>query len=209
MTEEEFGSSYVTKRTMLFVAFITLVVGFSVGVITGVYKVSSYLSDPTSAQPQQVSQGQAPSPERADKMLALEKEVSSNPNNLVAWTQLGDLHFYSGQFEKAIKAYQRTLELNRENPTVWTSLGVAYRRTGQSFKAVEAYDRAAEIDPRHEASRFNKAIVLMQDMNDREGAIRTWEGLLKVNPAAMAPDGQPVKELVEKLRVDQNQQKSS
>ncbi len=209
MAEEEFGSGYVTKRTMLFVAFIALVVGFSVGVFTGIYKVSSYLSDPTSAQPQQASQGQATSPERADKVLALEKEVSSNPNNLVAWTQLGDLHFYSGQFEKAIKAYQKTLELSRDNPTVWTSLGVAYRRTNQPFKAVKAYNRAIEVDPRHEASRFNKGVVLMHDMNDREDAIRAWEELLKVNPAAMAPDGQPVKELVEELRVDQNQQKSS
>ncbi len=203
MTEEEFGTGYVTKQTMLFVALIALVAGFVGGVVTGVYKLSAYFSEFSSAQPPGPSSGQA------DKILALQEEVSLNPEDVVTWTQLGDLHFYSGQFEEAIRAYQKSLELNRENPTVWTSLGVAYRRTGQSFKAVEAYDRAAEIDPRHEASRFNKAIVLMQDMNDREGAIRTWEGLLKVNPAAMAPDGQPVKELVEKLRVDQNQQKSS
>jgi hypothetical protein len=36
-------------------------------------------------------------------------------------------------------------------------------------------------------------------MNDREGAIKAWQELLKINPNAMAPNGQPVSEVIKDL----------
>jgi len=51
-----------------------------------------------------------------------------------------------------------------------------------------------------ETSYFNKGVVLMHDLNDSAGALKAWEGLLKINPMAKAPNGQLVMELVEKLK---------
>jgi cytochrome c-type biogenesis protein CcmH/NrfG len=214
---------------MLFVAMIALAAGFFVAVITVFFKVSSHLSDPTLEQPrktsqgqassylsdltlelpQQTSQGQASSAEPADQIFALENEVTLNPLNVEAWTQLGNWYLLeTKEFEEAIEAYEMSLALNPDNPTVWLSLGVTYRLNSQPLKAVEAYDRAIQIDPRFEKALFNEGNVLLHDMNDREGAIRAWEELLKVNPAAMTPSGQSVKELIEKHRLDQNRQKT-
>jgi hypothetical protein len=36
-------------------------------------------------------------------------------------------------------------------------------------------------------------------MNDREGAVKAWEDLLKINPNAMAPNGLPVSEAIKSL----------
>ncbi len=74
-----------------------------------------------------------------------------------------------------------------------------YRRTGQPQKALDAFDRAMTIAPGHEQSRFNKGIVLRYDLNDREGAIKAWEELLKINPNAMAPNGIPLTEAIKTL----------
>ena len=65
---------------------------------------------------------------------------------------------------------------------------------------MDAFKKAADIDPRHEQSRFNQGIVLMHDLDDRQGAIEAWEALLKVNPSAKTSNGQPVKQLVEGLK---------
>ena len=194
---------------MLFVAFIALVVRLVGGFVMGVYRGGPYLTDRAPEQPQQTFENQASMAEVTEKVSALEQEVSSNPKNVVAWTQLGDLYFRNmAQYHKAIEAYEKSLELNPKNTTVWTTLGIAYRRTREFVKALEAYERAAKIDPRHEASRFNKGVVLMYDMGDRERAVQAWEELLRTNPAAMAPGGEPVKDLLERVIREQNQQES-
>ena len=97
-------------------------------------------------------------------------------------------------------AYNKALELNPGNPDVLTDLGVMYRRKDQPLEAIKAFDKAIKIDPRHEASRFNKGVVLLHDLNDSEGAVRAWEGLVEVNPFARAHGNELILELIEKIK---------
>jgi len=193
--------NFVKKETMFIVALITLVIGFLGGVF-----YSAMQSGPggtvqsTSAPPQQQPQQQSGmTNEQAKAILSLEQEVAANPSNVDAWTQLGHVYFDTNNPAKAIRAYEKSLELRPDDPNVLTDLGVMYRRNGQPQKALEAFDKAMTVDPGHQQSRFNKGIVLRYDMNDREGAIKAWEELLKINPNALAPNGQPVSEAIKSL----------
>ena len=47
---------------------------------------------------------------------------------------------------------------------------------------------------------FNKGVVLMHDLNDKPGALASWEALVKVNPNAKAPNGQLVSNLIAGLK---------
>ena len=196
--------NFVKMEITLIIALIALVVGFLGGIFysaiqsgpTGRVQTSSAPAGP----PQQQQQAQPNlSNEQAKSILSLEQEVAVNPTNGNAWTQLGHVYFDTGNFAKAIRAYEKSLELSPDNPNVLTDLGVMYRRNGQPGKAVEAFDKAIAIDPSHEQSRFNKGIVLRYDMNDREGAIKAWEDLLRDNPSATAPNGQPLSEAIKSL----------
>jgi cytochrome c-type biogenesis protein CcmH/NrfG len=203
MAKHTTPEGFVKKETMLIVALIAVVIGFLGGTI-----YSAFQSGPTttvqtgqpSGQPQQQSQ---PAPnfsnQQATQILELEQEVVVNPTNVRAWIQLGNVYFDTNNYTKAIKAYEKSLELSPNNPNVLTDLGVMYRRNGQSDKALEAFDKAIAADPTHEQARFNKGIVLNYDMGDREGAIKAWEELLKANPNALAPNGQPIGEAIKSL----------
>jgi cytochrome c-type biogenesis protein CcmH/NrfG len=201
--QKSLEGNYVKKEIMLIVALIALVIGFLGGIF-----YSAFQSGPTGkvqtasgpARPPQQQQSQPNlSNEQARNILSLEQEVAVNPTNIDAWTQLGNVYFDTQNFTKAIRAYEKSLELSPNNPNVLTDLGVMYRRNGQPGKAVEVFDRAMTIDPRHEQSRFNKGIVLRYDMNDREGAVKAWEELLRINPSATAPNGQPLSEAIKSL----------
>jgi cytochrome c-type biogenesis protein CcmH/NrfG len=137
--------------------------------------------------------------EQARTILSLEQEVAINPTNVEAWTKLGHVYFDTNNFAKAIRAYEKSLELSPGNPNVLTDLGVMYRRSGQPDKAIASFDQAMAIAPNHEQSRFNKGIVLRYDMNDSEGAVKAWEDLLRINPSAVAPNGQPISEVIKSL----------
>ena len=75
-----------------------------------------------------------------------------------------------------------------------------YRRSGRPQKALESFDKAIALNPAHQVSRFNKGIVMIHDLKDIPGGIAAWEELLKINPLAMAPNGQSVDELVTQFR---------
>jgi cytochrome c-type biogenesis protein CcmH/NrfG len=201
---EDVRSGYVKKETMITVAFITLVVGFIGGVVYSSFKFASDPSGSGSFPSQQVSEGQEIPSEPGVMIQELETETLKTPDSAAAWSRLGNAYFDSDNFEKAIAAYKKSLALDNTNANVWTDMGVMYRRNGQPDEAVRAFDEAIKADPLHETSRMNKGIVLMHDLGDLEGAADAWEGLLKINPLAQTPNGQPVIELFEKLKSSMN-----
>jgi len=180
----------VQKSTLIGVAVLCLAVGFLGGVVFSIYKS-------TGAAP--VAAPKATQPDvgdRAQELDRLTKETAQNPGNGAAWAQLGNLYFDTNIPDKAIWAYQKSLEIDPANPNIWTDLGVMYRRNNQPQEAIKAFDEAIRLDPKHEPSRFNKGIVQLHDLNDPVAGIKTWEDLLAINPLAMAPNGKSVDELV-------------
>ena len=189
-------AQHVRKETFWLVTLLALAVGFFGGVMFGVFK-----SD-TGQIPGQPAPAptQAADPDKASMITALENETRSNPGNLEAWVELGNSYFDTNQYEKSIAAYRKALEMDPNNANVWTDMGVMYRRNGNPQEAISAFDKAIEVDPKHEVSRMNKGIVLLHDLKDTDGAIKAWEGLLEINPVAMAPTGRSVDEMVQQIK---------
>ncbi|HHK60553.1 MAG TPA: tetratricopeptide repeat protein [Desulfobacterales bacterium] len=209
MTQPSDTPALVKRDTMLLVGLGCLVVGFLAGVIFSSFQEPAV---PPSAGPQQHA-GPAPAPGagglapgQADRILALEREVAANPNNADAWAQLGNIWFDTGKYGKAIEAYEKSLAIKPDNPDVWTDLGVMYRRSGKPDKAIECFDRAIAIDPKHDTPYFNKGIVQIFDLKDVEAGLASWEELVRINPGAMAPNGQPVSALIAEFRNKQKAQ---
>lgn len=195
--------NYVRKETLLIVTLLALAVGFFGGVVFAVFKSDS--KAPVASAPVQM---ETPAPAGTDQIAALERAARANPGDANAWIKLGNAYFDSNQYEASINAYRKSLELNPGNPNVWTDIGVMYRRSGKPEEAIKAFDKAIAADPKHEVSRMNKGIVLLHDLNDFDGAIEAWEGLLEVNPIAMAPNGVSIDQMVTELKKQQAGQPS-
>jgi cytochrome c-type biogenesis protein CcmH/NrfG len=187
------GGAYVTKQTLMTSVVLALMVGFFGGLVFGIYKTSSDLPP--------VQTAGTPEDEGRTRMLeALRAKVRQDPNDVASWIQLGHLNFDRNAVPEAIEAYEKALALAPDNAPVHTDLGIMYRRANRPEDAVREFDRAIAIDPKLENPRFNKGVVLLHDLNDREGALQAWEALLKINPLAMAPNGQSVDELITHYR---------
>jgi cytochrome c-type biogenesis protein CcmH/NrfG len=185
--------NYMRKETALLIFLLALAVGFFGGVFFGVYR-----SGPST--PGMPAGAPAAQKELQDQIAALEKETRQNPANVSAWTELGNAYFDSEQYKKSIQAYSKSLELKPDNADVWTDMGVMYRKDGRPQEAVKAFDQAMAVNPKHEVSRLNKGIVLLHDLQDAEGAMRAWEGLLEINPTAMFPGGMSVDMMIQQLK---------
>jgi tetratricopeptide (TPR) repeat protein len=113
---------------------------------------------------------------------------------------LGNLYFDSGNYQGAIRSYRKYLELDPDNADVLTDLGVMYRRNGQPDQAVASFDRAIAVDPQHQQSRYNKGVVLMQDLGQADTAVDVWRELLTINPEFRAPSGQRLSDMLAAMR---------
>lgn len=182
-------TGYVKKQTLYLAILAALLVGFVGGVAFSVYKT------PAAAPPQAGDQQQ-----QATAMIAeMEKATKQNPTDGSAWVQLGHAYFDTEQPEKAIAAYTKALELLPGDVNVMTDLGVMYHQNKQHQKAIELFDQVLKINPEHEQARFNKGVVLLTGLNDRQGALVEWKTLVKQHPMAAAPSGKMVADLIEQL----------
>lgn len=170
------------------IVVMAFVAGFLSGVAFSAYKLGGFGATDAS---------KAASGTNYSKMAqALETEVADNPRNTNAWVQLGNVYFDTDQNQKAFDAYTKALALNPQNTDVLTALGILYQRTGQPSQALQSFEKAVAVDPKNERARFNKGFVLLNDMKDRDGAIRTWKELLEINPLAVTGDNQSVDQLI-------------
>lgn len=192
---KEVEVKYVSLNTALIIGIIGLIIGFIAGNIYSLYKSGSMGSQQSGIS----DSSHSVSIDQSGRMLALEREVEKNPDNPAAWLELGNLYFDTNKHTDAIRAYTTYLDLNPDNPDVWTDLGVMHRRSKNPAEAIASFDRAIALNPRHEHARFNKGVVQYYDLGSREEAKQTWKELMAINPDFRAPNGQTIKEIVEKL----------
>lgn len=194
-------SKYLKKDAAYLLAGACLLVGFFIGL-----NLSSFLGGSGSDNvtrlpgniPVQVQDQQAGADSHVE-FDRLRAAAEADPKNPEGWARLGHAYFDADHFQEAISAYERSLALDATNGDVWTDLGVMYRRAGNPAKAVESFDRALMVDPGHKTARFNKGIVLLHDLNQRDAALDSWRELLRMDPTAAAPNGRPLSELIREV----------
>ena len=63
--------------------------------------------------------------------------------------------YEAGNFDEAVKLYERLTQASVENPVVYYNLGNAYYRNGELARAIANYERALALWPGFEAAREN------------------------------------------------------
>ncbi len=199
--EDKLDNDMVKKQTLIGAVVLSLIIGFVGGTVYSTVKLGdTQVQTSSPGNTNQANVDQDHSDEISSKILSLEQYLKTNPKDAKAWAQLGNMLFDSDQYAHAIKAYQKSLAITPDQIGVITDMGVMYRRNKQPKKAIEAFEQAISLDPTFETPRFNKGIVLLHDLNDAEGGIRVWEKIVEMNPVAMAPNGESVDALIQRMK---------
>jgi len=185
MGKREKNQIILTRTSAVLVTLIILAVGFTGGVAMTIIKTS-----PSGGMES------APGKNLGKMAVQLESMVEANPKDTDSWVKLGNIYFDTDQYKKAINSYSKAIETGSETPLILCDLGVMYRRNKQPEMAIKSFDRALAMDSKFEVAYMNKGIVLVNDLNKKEAAIKVWKQLLEINPLAMAGKDQSVEELI-------------
>ena len=114
---------------------------------------------------------------------AVKEALKINPNHAEARTLLGwidsEMH---GDFDAAIKEYEKVVELRPDLPEAFNNLGVAQKRKGDLAKAADSFSKALKLKPDYSAAISNRGWVFAEQ-NQWGDARREFERALAINPA--------------------------
>jgi tetratricopeptide (TPR) repeat protein len=93
-------------------------------------------------------------------------EVLLHPDSAAAWRARGDTHRMAGQWNKALAAYSRLVELAPEDSDSWFLRGLAGERMRNNEKALPDFTRAVQLSPHNWVAwnhRLSVAILLRRE----------------------------------------------
>jgi tetratricopeptide (TPR) repeat protein len=113
---------------------------------------------------------------------ALEQQVAANPEEPGPTINLANYLFNQGEFEQAIRWYQKAVDLDPRNVNVSTDLGTCYFNVGRASDAIRQFRHSLTIQPRHQPTLFNMVVVNLEGTHDYKAARQAWEALHRLNP---------------------------
>lgn len=120
---------------------------------------------------------------------AIDKGVSEERIEMV-YTCLGNAYNELEQFEKAVEAHRKALDVNPEFHKAWVNLGVVYRLSGNFIEAEKCYMRALELQPDYAElhasmgalhifqGKYNQAVQHLEKATELDGQLPVaWSNL--------------------------------
>lgn len=171
-----------------------VIAGICFGIILGWVIGTQQARRPApAAVPAATSTGQTGSATQAPQLdegrvQALNTILQSDPKNVNATIQLGNVYFDAERWEDAITWYEKALELDPANADASTDLGVSYYYANEPDQALKQFEHSLSISPTHTKTLLNKGIVLAFGKQDLKAAAAEWQKVVELAP--QSPEGQ-------------------
>ena len=93
-----------------------------------------------------------------------ENVLQYNQKSVRIWNNLGMAYIKAGETEKALRAYQKAIELDtkQESAATYHNLAILYQTLGQTEKAIKNYENALNIDGKFIFSYFPLANLYLE-----------------------------------------------
>ena len=114
-------------------------------------------------------------------LAQLAAAIEINPNNSAWHFNIALALDSMDNFELAIEAYQKALELTPDDPETLNCLAIDYTRTGEYDLALATFDKIQEIAPNFEPGYCNR-IITYTEMDQHEKAEQMFYLAQQINP---------------------------
>lgn len=174
--------------------FFGLIVGWTLGI------QHTTASQPAAPAAAAVQPAGAPPAKTIDeqRVTSLRADAQSDPKNVQARVELGNLYYDADRFDEAVKWYEEAMKLNPGDPNVSTDLGMCYFYLNQADRALQQFDHTLSVDPKHTKTLLSQGYVRAFGKQDLEGATASWSKLIEIAPNS--PEGQQAKKLLDGLK---------
>jgi serine/threonine protein kinase len=115
-----------------------------------------------------------------DQMLAYHP-ASLSTGSEEDWEKIGGKHFTSHDYEAALKAYLRALEIDTGKSTLWLALGDTYFAMGHYADALKTYEQALTLNP-DDATSWNNRGTALDALGRHKEAAQCYDRAEQLSP---------------------------
>ncbi len=128
------------------------------------------------------SQGFSEESTPADPFENIEEIAESKDPEV--WNKKGNIHFQRGEFETAISAYNKAIDLDRSFGWPYTNLAHTYLKLGKYAEAILLYQKSASLLKMKEekAAAWNSLGNIYRHLNEYENALSAYQKADEIDP---------------------------
>ena len=112
---------------------------------------------------------------------AYREMLQFDPENSLAWANLGAVEQQSGNRDAAIACFEASVRFNEKLTQSWVALGLLYSARGDSYKALSSFARAVHEDPL-DARAHNYLAIEAQNLGWSDTALAELQRAIELNP---------------------------
>lgn len=145
--------------------------------------------------------GNQPAPDMNDVVRQIQQRLAEQPEDARGWFMLGRAHMTMGQFDDAVVAIRRSLQLSGDQPEILIRLADAIAMSQQGSMAGEPeplLTRALAMEPQNPQGLWLLGMA-QSERGDNTAAIATWNSLLPLLAGDPRSENE-VRQLIERAR---------
>jgi superkiller protein 3 len=105
----------------------------------------------------------------------------ANPEDAGAWYHLADLYFRGNEYERAVEAYQKSVDLKPDKGYAYGKMGVALSRLNRPDEAAAALEQAVALLP-NPAVEYNNLGIVYGKLGRHEDEIKALQKAIELRP---------------------------
>jgi len=113
--------------------------------------------------------------------FAFNKAISADPDNAVAYNNMGVISAKAGNFQEALNYYKKAAEMKSDYADPYNNMGALYCSLGNNEVAIDSYSKALAIDSNNKPTNYNLA-NLYAFKKDNENAIFYYQKVIEIDP---------------------------
>jgi cytochrome c-type biogenesis protein CcmH/NrfG len=123
-----------------------------------------------------------PPPLDSALLKQLEDKVKSDPKDVASLTELGNMQADQQNFSEAARWFKLAVAADPNNIEMRNYLGEALFQANKIDESLDVFRETLVISPTHPEALFDYGYILLIGKKDSQGAIDSWEKLVKTNP---------------------------
>ncbi|MCM8789175.1 MAG: tetratricopeptide repeat protein, partial [Candidatus Omnitrophica bacterium] len=143
-----------------------------------------------------------------DALTYFQRELTSNPQNGLAYYYIGEVYYRKADFSKALDNYQKAIEKEPDNASYHLGAGTAYLAAGQTDKAIEQFQIVINTAVgTYEAEQAKQRLAKVNSVLRDKEIVEKWQNAQKNVQVEKVVEEQPEKSpaelaLVQTVSVD-------